>query len=96
MLIIIKAYFNYLIEPLNQDGIDFYWLDSNDLKEQLLLWALNEYHYQYGAADYHKRPFILTRNSNIAEHRYPVTYSGKTVVSWDTLKTIIKYNDYKR
>lgn len=88
----IKAYFNYLVEPLNQDGVDFYWLDSNDLKEQFLLWALNEYHYQFGAADYHKRPFVLTRNSNIAEHRYPVTYSGKTVVSWDTLKTIIKYN----
>lgn len=88
----INAYFAYLINPLNQDGVDFYWLDTNDKEYSTLLWALNEYHYQFGAVDYHKRPFLLTRNSNIAEHRYPVTYSGKTVVGWDTLKMVIKYN----
>ena len=87
----ISAYMNYLINPLKNDGVDFFWIDTSDLNSDTLR-ALNYYHYQYGSLDYKKRPFIMTRNSNTAEHRYPVTYSGKTVVSWDTLKMIPKYN----
>lgn len=90
----IKLYFNYLIQPLNNDGVDFFWIDTNDVKQHDMLWALNYYHYQYESIDYRRRPFIMTRNSNIAEHRYPITYSGKSVVSWDTLKMIPKYNMY--
>lgn len=88
----LNAYFNYLINPLNNDGVDFFWLDINDTKNKDMLWAMDYYHYQYGLIDYKKRPFIMTRNSNVGEHRYPVTYSGKTIVSWDTLKMIPKYN----
>ncbi|MBE6160448.1 MAG: DUF5110 domain-containing protein [Lactobacillales bacterium] len=89
----INTYFNCLIDPLkNNDGVDFFWLDVNDATNKDMLWAMDYYHYQYGALDYRKRPFLMTRNSNIAEHRYPVTYSGKTIVSWDTLKLIPKYN----
>ena len=87
-----KMYFDYLIKPLIAEGVDFFWLDINEVKQQQLLWSLDNYHYVFGGVDYRKRPFIMTRNPNIAEHRYPVTYSGKTVVSWDTLKMIPKYN----
>ena len=88
----INAYFSYLINPLSSDGVDFFWIDINDAKNKDMLWAMDYYHYKYGALDYRKRPFIMTRNSNIGEHRYPVTYSGKTIVSWDTLKMIPRYN----
>ena len=88
----INAYFSYLINPLSSVGVDFFWIDINDAKNKDMLWAMDYYHYKYGALDYRKRPFIMTRNSNIGEHRYPVTYSGKTIVSWDTLKMIPRYN----
>ena len=88
----IETYMNYLISPLKNDGVDFFWIDTNDTTNKNTLRALNYYHYQYGSLDYKKRPFIMTRNSGIAEHRYPVTYSGKTIVNWDTLKLIPKYN----
>ncbi|MBP3461216.1 MAG: DUF5110 domain-containing protein [Bacilli bacterium] len=88
----IREYFNYLINPLINDGVDFLWLDIDYKKNKDMLWALDNYHYLYSSLDYKKRPFILTNNSNIAEHRYPVTYSGKTIVSWDTLRMIPKYN----
>jgi alpha-glucosidase (family GH31 glycosyl hydrolase) len=88
----IKLYFNFLISPLENDGVDFFWIDTNDVKQKDILWSLDNYHYMFGSLDYRKRPFIMTRNSNIAEHRYPVTYSGKTVVGWNTLKMIPKYN----
>ena len=87
----IKVYFTYLINPLYSDGVDFFWIDADDVKNKDILWGLNEYHRQFDNA-INKRPFTLTRNPNIAEHRYPVTYSGKTIVSWDTLKMIPKYN----
>lgn len=88
----VNNYIGYLINPLKNDGVDFFWIDVNDTKNKDMLWAMDYYQYQYGMLDYKKRPFIMTRNSNIGEHRYPVTYSGKTIVSWDTLKLIPKYN----
>ena len=88
----VNNYIEYLINPLKNDGVDFFWIDVNDTKNKDMLWAMDYYQYQYGIFDYKKRPFIMTRNSNIGEHRYPVTYSGKTIVSWDTLKMIPKYN----
>lgn len=88
----INNYMQYLINPLKNDGVDFFWIDVNDSKNKDMLWAMDYYQYQYGILDYKKRPFIMTRNSNIGEHRYPVTYSGQTIVSWDTLKMIPKYN----
>lgn len=89
---LVRNYFNYLIEPLKQDGIDFFWIDTNQSKDKNILWSLNNYHYEYDKLNYKRRPFIMTKNCQIAEHRYPVTYSGKTIVSWDTLKMIPKYN----
>ena len=88
----VREYFNYLINPLIQDGVDFFWVDINETKNNNTLNVLDDYHYKFGAIDYRKRPFIMTRNPGIVEHRYPVTYSGKTIVSWDTLKLIPKYN----
>ena len=37
------------------------------------------------------RPLILSRNSQIAPHRYPVLYTGKSLVDWKTLKKITHY-----
>lgn len=87
----LNAYFNYLINPLINDGVDFFWIDTDEVKQKDTLKALDNYHYQFGKLN-DRRPLILSRNPNIAEHRYPVTYSGKTIVSWDTLKMIPKYN----
>ena len=39
-----------------------------------------------------RRPMMLGYNSSLAPHRYPVLYSGKTIVSWDTLNKIPIHN----
>lgn len=39
-----------------------------------------------------RRGFIMTRNSLISSHRYPVMYSGNTKVSWKTLRYLPYYN----
>ena len=88
---VVEGYFKYLIHPLEQVGVDFFWIDENDKKinENAIL---NHYHTEDMKQDYQRRPMILSRNVTAAPHRYPVLYSGKTIVSWDTLKMIPYHN----
>ena len=88
----LDAYLKILIHPLDAVGVDFFWLDIEKVEDKKKLWFLDHYHYQDMKRNYERRPMILSRNPNIAPHRYPVLYSGKTIVSWDTLKTIPMFN----
>ena len=85
-------YLNKLILPLYNVGVDFFWLDYYNDQDAYTSKALNYFHFN----DYKKLPnqraLILSRISNIAPHRYPVHYSGETVVSWKTLQTLPFYN----
>ena len=87
----IELYFEILIHPLDNIGIDFFWIDCNleDEKENAIL---DYYHENDMKKDYKRRPMLLSRNVTEAPHRYPVLYSGKTIVSWDTLRMIPFYN----
>ena len=84
----IDAYLKLLIHPLNQIGVDLYFLNENEKRNFLLKHYL---FYDY-RVEKNKRNLISGYNSMIASHRYPVLYSGKTKVDWSTLKTIVKYN----
>ena len=88
----LNAYFNDLIKPLDDIGIDFYWIDYFDKSKPYNLRLLNHYHYMFASRDQRKRGMILSRNGNVASHRYPVHYSGETMVSWDTLKNLPFFN----
>ena len=84
------AYFQYLIIPLKQIGVDFFWIDYK--KDVLSLRALNYYHQQEMEKDKEKRGIMLTRNALVASHRYPISYSGETIVNWDTLNFLPYFN----
>lgn len=86
----LASYFNSFIHPLDNDGIDFYWL--NEEKDIQNLFYLSHYHYFDEALNPNKRPLMLTRNTIKAPHRYSITYSGISDVSWDSLKKIPFYN----
>ncbi len=89
---LLMQYFHELINPLNELGIDFYFIDYYNKKDLDTLKALNYYHFN----DYKKyvalRGMLLSRNSLVAPHRTPVHYSGQTIVSWDTLKFLPFFN----
>lgn len=89
--VIINNYFHHLIKPLEEKGTDFFWLnyDTKDLYTQR---ALIRYHFENSKQYKDKRGFILAKNGLVASHRYPSLYSGKTLVSWDTLKILPYYN----
>lgn len=84
-----EGYFKYVHHPLEAEGVDFWWIDwqqGNNSGIQGLdpLWMLNHYHYldmQRGG----KRRLILSRYSGPGSHRYPVGFSGDSIISWKSL-----------
>lgn len=84
----IDVYLKFFIHPLDNLGTDFYFIDA--LNKELFL--LKHYQFYDVYKDYKHRPLTLSYNSSIAPHRYSILYSGKTTVSWETLKKIPFYN----
>jgi alpha-glucosidase (family GH31 glycosyl hydrolase) len=87
----LDVYLKLLIHPLDALGVDFFWLDLLKDKDRDL-WILKHYHFYDMMRNYKRRPMVLSKHAGIAPHRYPVLYSGRTVVSWDTLKHIPFHN----
>lgn len=88
----IDAYLKILIHPLDELGIDFYWINYEEKNKLSELFLLDHYHFNDITRNYQRRPMVLTRNHLVAPHRYPVLYSGKTIVDWNTLKMIPYHN----
>jgi len=84
------AYFDILRRPIERQGNDFWWLDWQQGKHSRVpgldpLWMLNHFSFldnSYGG----KRPLHFSRFAGPGSHRYPVGFSGDTVVSWATLR----------
>ena len=87
----ISGYFNVIVGSLMNSGIKIFNIDYNNPKDKANLFLLNHYH--YAIANLQERGVILSRNPGIAPHRYPIIYSGKTKVSWSTLKNLATYNN---
>jgi alpha-glucosidase (family GH31 glycosyl hydrolase) len=84
-----EAYFNILHKPYEEDGVDFWWIDWQQEKTTSVpgldpLWALNHYHTLFSARG-GKRPLILSRFAQAGSHRYPLGFSGDTVITWKSL-----------
>ena len=85
-----KAYFELLHHPYEEQGVDFWWLDWQQGSESGVtgldpLWWLNHLHYYDLGRDGKKRSFIFSRWGGLGNHRYPIGFSGDTVVSWESL-----------
>lgn len=86
----LKGYFECVHHPLEEQGVDFWWIDwqqgSNSGVEGLdPLWMLNHYHYLDNRRD-GKRGLILSRYGGPGSHRYPLGFSGDTIISWESLQ----------
>ncbi len=88
----VDAYFKLLVHKLDSYGVDFYWIDYFDKDNISKLNTLKHYQFLDMRRDYRRRPFLIAHNSLVAAHRYPVLYSGKTKVSWDTLRALSFHN----
>ncbi|MBQ8658603.1 MAG: alpha-xylosidase [Clostridia bacterium] len=85
----INSYFSVLHNPYEEDGVAFWWIDWQQGTKSKMdgldpLWSLNHYHY-YDIARTGKKPLILSRYGGVGSHRYPVGFSGDTLITWKTL-----------
>ena len=97
----LKAYFEVLHFPYEQDGIDFWWMDwqqgsdyaliagedyqPSDIEAITPLWMLNHMHYLASQRE-GGRGMIFSRYSGHGSQRYPIGFSGDTTISWASLK----------
>lgn len=86
-----NAYFDALLHPMEEQGVDFWWIDwqqGSVAKQKDLdpLWLLNHLHYLDSAHMPGHRPLTFSRYAGPGSHRYPVGFSGDTVVSWKSLR----------
>lgn len=85
----LRAYFRELHHPLEEQGVDFWWIDwqqgrTSDLPGVDPLWVLNHFHHLDAARD-GKPGMTFSRYAGPGSHRYAVGFSGDTVVSWASL-----------
>lgn len=85
-----RHYFALLHHPQEADGVDFWWMDWQQGELSGLpgldpLWWLNHLHFYDLGRDGGKRPFVFSRWGGLGNHRYPIGFSGDTVVSWASL-----------
>ncbi|KAJ9664860.1 hypothetical protein H2201_005081 [Coniosporium apollinis] len=83
------AFFDILHRDLENDGVDFWWIDWQQGEFSRIpgldpLWLLNHFHFLDNARD-GKRPIIFSRYGGPGSHRYPVGFSGDSVISWASL-----------
>lgn len=86
----LQAYFEYLHHPLEEEGVEFWWIDwqqGNSTKIPGLdpLWMLNHYHFLDNRRE-NKRPLIFSRYAGVGSHRYPVGFSGDSIITWKSLE----------
>jgi alpha-glucosidase (family GH31 glycosyl hydrolase) len=85
----LAAYLEVLHRDLERQGVDFWWLDWQSGPHSRVigidpLWMLNHFHFLDNARQGH-RPLTFSRYAGPGSHRYPVGFSGDTVISWASL-----------
>ena len=82
-----ESYFKDVHYELEKQGVDFWWIDWQQGTQGMLdpLWLLNHYHYQDSCKNA-EGGLILSRYAGPGSHRYPVGFSGDTIISWNSLR----------
>lgn len=85
----LRAFFGILHRNLENDGVDFWWIDWQQGEYSRIkgidpLWMLNHYHFLDNALG-DKRPLIFSRYAGPGSHRYPIGFSGDTIITWASL-----------
>lgn len=86
------AYFKTVLEPMERDGVDFWWLDWQQWKESKYTPGLSNTfwlnHTFFNHAERQNpglRPFIYHHWGGLGSHRYPLAFSGDTYATWPML-----------
>ena len=87
--VFVQAYLEELHHPREAEGVDFWWVDWQQGAITTIagldpLWLLNHFHH-LDAARRGRRPLTFSRYAGVGSHRYPIGFSGDTIISWASL-----------
>jgi len=86
-----SSWLNTILKPMEQKGIDFWWLDwqqqLNDSKFTNLsnTWWLNYVIFSNMERNRDTRPMLYHRWGGLGNHRYQIGFSGDSFISWASL-----------
>jgi alpha-glucosidase (family GH31 glycosyl hydrolase) len=85
----VEAYLERVNHPLEDDGVDFWWLDWQSGPFSRMagldpLWVLNHVHY-LDSGRHGGRSLTFSRYAGAGSHRYPIGFSGDTIITWASL-----------
>jgi len=86
----IESYLECFCHPEEKKGVDFWWIDWQQGTKTKVdgldpLWILNHFHYLDSGRE-GKRPMTFSRYAGPGSHRYPIGFSGDTVILWESLQ----------
>jgi hypothetical protein len=86
----VEAYFELLHHPMEDEGVDFWWMDwqqgeTSQVKGLDPLSWINHLHF-CDSARRGRRPMLYSRWGGLGNHRYPIGFSGDTVITWEALQ----------
>lgn len=85
----LRVYLEEVHHPLEDAGVDFWWLDWQSGAYSRIqgldpLWVLNHVHFLDSARN-GRLPLTFSRYAGPGSHRYPIGFSGDTIVTWESL-----------
>ena len=84
--------FDVVLHPIEQQGVDFWWLDwqqwvfDKDIEKLNNTWWLNYTFFEDMERNTDKRPLIYHRWGGLGNHRYQIGFSGDAYITWNTLE----------
>ena len=84
--------FDVVLHPIEQQGVDFWWLDwqqwvfDKDIEKLNNTWWLNYTFFEDMKRNTDKRPLIYHRWGGLGNHRYQIGFSGDAYITWNTLE----------
>ena len=87
-----NAYFKTILEPYEDWGVDFWWLDWQQYPTSKVVeglsntWWLNYTFFSSMAERTGTRPILFHRWGGLGNHRYQIGFSGDYKISWESLK----------
>lgn len=86
----IQVYLQILHRKLERIACDFWWIDWQQGPHSKVcgldpLWVLNHFQYLDHSRNRNTTPLIFSRYAGPGSHRYPVGFSGDSVVTWNSL-----------
>ena len=88
----ITNFFDVVIHPLEKQGVDFWWLDWQQWRNDKQIaglsntWWINYVFFTEMEKNRNTRPILYHRWGGLGNHRYQIGFSGDSYMTWKTLE----------